>query len=320
MNVKVAPYNELLVTGPIRSAGITLGDNSCLPSIIADTFGWEAINIEFTGDNDKPQAIAGCKKRAKIVLLPFFSYGPSQPASAVKEITQSLKQSGYRIEWRLFQKATGFSYDEKVSTVLILQNNADTQFEQFSSNLRRKIRKSTSNGIRFRSGQKELLNDFYRVYSRNMHRLGSPALPFRWFSNLLEQYRNGKASVWCAYSDQQPIGAAFTLSYNGFMEACWFATSRQFNNQYTPYGLHWEIIRNAIEQGTAVFSFGRSTSGSGVHQYKKQWGGKDIPLSWNFSHPQERNIRRYSFLSELWKILPYPIARSFGPLIAGKFY
>jgi hypothetical protein len=80
------------------------------------------------------------------------------------------------------------------------------------------------------------------------------------------------------------------------------------------------MIRIASEQDGKYFSFGRSTARGGVHQYKQQWGGIDIPLVWNYSHLQGRNIRSFKILTKLWKLLPYSIARIIGHRLAGRFY
>ncbi len=299
---------------------ITIGDNPCLPQIIADTFKWEVIGLEFTDERGIVTEFGACRKGNKIVMLPHFSYGPAADHGLASEILKSLKNQGYFCEWRLFTKASDFLFTDKITTILPLEADTQHQFLKLDANVKRKIKKCTSNGIYVKSGKLELLTDFYEIYSLNMHHLGSPALPRRWFANLLKEYSNGEALVWCAYLNNKPVGAAFLLSYRGFYEACWFSTLREYNSLYTSYGLYWTMIHYAVENKGIHFSFGRSTQESGVHKYKQQWGGTDIPLAWNYSHPQGRNIRSFTFLTRLWKLLPYPIAKFAGPFVAGRFY
>jgi lipid II:glycine glycyltransferase (peptidoglycan interpeptide bridge formation enzyme) len=299
---------------------MTLGDNGCLPKIIAVTFGWEAIRIESTDDEEQSTSFGACRNGRKIVLLTHFSYGPSSTSETVKSIFNELKSQGYTCEWRLFEKASEFVFTNKVTSLLPLQTNTDQQFGMLNVNLRRKIRKSVSNGIVIKPGKSELLHDFYTIYSRNMHRLGSPALPLKWFANLIGQYVNGEASIWCAYLNDKPVGAAFMLDFNGFYEACWFSTLYKYNKLYTSYGLYWQMICHALEHQGINFSFGRSSMESGVHKYKQQWGGTDIPLVWNYSHPQGKNVRSFTFLAKIWQWLPYRVARLIGPLVVGRFY
>ena len=299
---------------------VTIGDNPCLPGIIASVFGWEAIQIKFITDNEDAVSIGACRKGQKIVMLPQFSYGPTIDSDIAEDLLQALKKQGFVCEWRLSTKISAFTFSDKATTFLPLEANTDLQFQQFSSNLRRKIRKCASNNIKFISGKSELITDFYEVYSHNMHRLGSPAQPLSWFLALIEKYCNGEARIWCAYLEQKPVGAAFMLEYQGFYEACWVSTLVRYNKLYISYGLYWEMIRYAIEGKGAQFSFGRSTIDSGVHKFKQQWGGHDLQLYWNYSHPQGTNIRKFQFLVNLWKLLPYRVAKHLGPVVSGWFY
>ncbi|MEI8049200.1 MAG: GNAT family N-acetyltransferase [Bacteroidota bacterium] len=308
--------NSLPATGRIA----TIAENGCLPGIIAGTFGWEAISLEFIDDKGKGTTFGACRIGPKIVMLPHFSYGPSPGPGVAQEVMKALLEKGYSCEWRLTEKVSEYTFTDKVVTLLPLLSDVDQQFSQLGTNLRRKIRKCASNGISVKKGKSELLPDFYETYSRNMHRLGSPALPYQWFANLLTQYNQGEAAIWCSYLDDKPVGTAFMLGYKGFYEACWFSTLTKYNRLYISYGLYWELIRCAVEQNGNHFSFGRSSSGSGVHKFKQQWGGVDMPLIWNYSHPQGNNIRKFTFLATLWKLLPYRVAQILGSVVAGRLY
>ncbi|MFZ4546901.1 MAG: GNAT family N-acetyltransferase [Bacteroidales bacterium] len=299
---------------------ITIGDNPCLPEIIAEVFGWEAIQINFTTDSGEAISIGACRKGQKIVLLPQFSYGPSLKQVIAGELIQVLKKNGFVCEWRMTSKISEFTFTDKATTLIQLQSNPNLESQPFSSNLRRKIRKCASNKIKFKTGKSELIADFYGVYSRNMHRLGSPAQPIKWFLALIEKYGNGDAVICCAYLDEKAVGVAFMLEYQGFYEACWVSTLDKYNKLYVSYGLYWEMIRFAIESNGVQFSFGRSTIDSGVHKFKQQWGGLDVQLFWNYSHPQRKNIRKFTFLPKIWKVLPYKVAKHLGPVVSGWFY
>lgn len=320
MSVKIITYNSNDIQPPDAKGFLTLADNNCLPKLIADAFGWKAVLIAFTDKKGKSHTFGACKIGRKLVLLPHFSYGPVADSDTAREIIREVKAQGYFCEWRLTVKASEFTFTDKVTTLLPLHTDTNKQFEQLNANIRRKIRKCISNGIKIKMGKSELLNDFYEIYSRNMHRLGSPALPIRWFAKLLSHYCNGKAAIWCTFLNEKPVGVAFMLEYNGFYEACWFSTLREYNKLYTSYGLYWNMINYAIENDGLNFSFGRSTKGSGVHKYKQQWGGRDAPLVWNYSHQKTHNFRTLTYLPKLWKLLPYRIAKLAGPLISGKLY
>ncbi|HPT14090.1 MAG TPA: GNAT family N-acetyltransferase [Bacteroidales bacterium] len=299
---------------------IPLCNNPCLSQIVSKTFGWETVELVIVNKSGRTATVHGNLVGRKVVLLPHFSYGPSLSAAIAEQSIMVIKQRGYSCEWRLTAQASQYCITSKVSSIIRLSPTEQSQFEKFDSNLRRKIRKCNSNGIKVRSGSAELLDDFYRVYSRRMHQLGSPVLAKSWFSNLLQYYKNGEASIWCAYFEDQPAGAAFVLGYQGFYEACWFATLKQYNRLYVAYGLTWAMLRHAIKHSGSIFSLGRSSLGSSVHYYKQQWGIEDVPLYWNLSHSPGTSLKSFTFISRLWKLIPYTIATKAGPWFAAKIY
>lgn len=320
MHLTIRNYDPTLLIHQSGTGTLTIADNPALPLVISNTFAWKPVLIQFISDENKTSYFPACQRKTQIVLTPHFSYAPATDPHTATLILQLLHQQGYTCQWRLFQKVSPYYYDEKVTTFLQLASHAESQFSQFTSPLRRKIRKAEANGLLTKTGKTELLHDFYSVYTRNMHQLGSPALPLKWFSNLLNEYTGGEALIFCTYHENKPIGAAFLLGYQGFFEACWVATLRSHNKLYTTYNLYWTIIRYCIEQKGNTFSFGRSSEHGGVHKYKQQWGGTDHQLIWNYNQQQKTNLRQLKFLSHLWKLLPLPLARLAGPYLSRYFY
>lgn len=314
MQITITPFQKQIHTAASANRPqvdeVTLGDNPELTEIVADTFGWKAITI--CCSDKETIYIAGNQKGRKIVLLPHFSYGPSLNKETASAVFQELKSQGYQCEWRHTEAFSENCYTEKVGSVLPLLASEELEFERLSSSVKHKIRKSKAHGMLVVKGRKELLDEFYSLYSHRMHALGSPALPMKWFANLLQHYQHGEASIWCVYMGDKAVGAAFMLEYHGFYEACWVATLRKYNKFYSNYALYWHMIQYAVEQCGIRFSFGRSTLGGGVHHFKQQWGTTDIPLVWNYTHPPKIDLRKLSLLSYLWKLLPYPIAKSIG--------
>lgn len=320
MTVRILPPDNNAQGPSSCDARIPLGSNPCLPLIISGTFGWEAVSIETEDIKGETLRLGACRKGQKIVMLPHFSYGPASPSEAVSGVIRELKMQGYRCEWRTLSEDSSSCLKNKATTLLHLSADTGSQLAGLNSGVRYKIKKSKRNGITVVRGRTELLNDFYSVYSRRMHELGSPSLPKRWYNDLLRLYNNGDVSVWCAYLGKKAIGAAFVLEYQGFYEACWFATLSKYNRLYTSYGLIWEMVCYAISRSGKIFSLGRSTTGSSVHRYKKQWGGEDVGLCWNYSHQPRLSVRNLRFISQCWKLIPYPLARLIGPWFASRVY
>ena len=278
---------------------LTLGDNPCLPPLLADFFGWQHDDF-------------GVWINKKYVSLPHFSYGNSVL------IPETI--SAKRWEVRSLKQVSPYCFNNKVLSWLLLEEDETTQLARFSSNLRRKIQKSQSVKFELVAGGVEYVDEFYSLFQQTMHRFGSPALSSEFYRHLISNYCNGICKVFLIYFDRNVVGASILLSYKTFFENCWIATDPKFNKRNVSYSLHWAMITHAIQQKAEIYSFGRSTINSGVHQYKRQWNTTDHILYRNFSHPPGKDVRSFTPLSKIWKYTPSIITNSIGPKIAKYIY
>jgi hypothetical protein len=296
-----------------------------LPSIIAESFGWKPMTIRHS---DGWQLNLICTGRS-LVTLPHFSYGAffSDGSASAEEIMQQYLHKlhfvkGFNgLEYRRIAK-DGQDNGFKVVSFLELNSRRENKSSGFSSNIRRKISKARRSGIEVKAGGAELLREFYPIYARHMHHLGSGALPLRFFRKLLAGYtgRDAGAFVFILYHKGKPQGAAFNLFYRGFYENEWFATTPAVQKLYGSYALHAAMIDHATGLGADIYSFGQSSAGSGVHLFKKRWNTTDIPLQWiNFPH-QSRNLRKQGWLRTIWKRMPYGVAKYVGRWVAKWVY
>lgn len=208
----------------------------------------------------------------------------------------------------------------KVISLLELQQDMILQLAEFSSNIRRKIKKARSNGISIITGGAELLPQFYSVYRKNIHKHGSFGLPVRFFQNLLSGYRFGTVKVFLAQFQGKVIGCSLMLTYLGFAENPVFATNEKDNHLYVSYALHEAMIQEAIISNCHIYSFGHSTADSSVHFYKKQYGTRDQVLYINTGHDFISLAVRFSFLPPLISRLPQPLVRLFDEFVSQKVY
>lgn len=293
-----------------------------LPGIVAQSFGWKPMTIS----QPDWQLHLICTGRS-MVSLPHFSYGaffgeanvPDQPGALLEQLHFNKGFQG--LEYR--RPVAGYMPDAlKVSSWLHLNKDVSQLMLSFSSNLRRKINKGYRHGMTVVSGKEELLQVFYSIYARHMHRLGSGAMPKRFFRNLLKQYNSdgGVATIYLLLFNGKAVGAAFNLQYRGFCENGWFATTPEAQKRYGSYVLHHAMITDAAISGATTYSFGRSTRDSGVHRFKHQWNTFDVPLEWLHYPKKKLQLRQQTWITNVWKRLPYPLARHVGRMVAKWVY
>ena len=247
----------------------------------------------------------------------FSGCGASHRAQLTMTHPNHKQKYGDNVCIRYFKKISNFTLTEKVSYFLQLVDSPEKQFSGLSSKLRSQIRKATKNGLLV---EQSSLEDFYPIYINNMHRLGSPHLSKTFFRNLIENYTHGEVLVFSVKYGEKHIGSSILLIFKDFSEVTWAATYQDFNHLAPNMILYWKMIDYCISQEMKTFSFGRASKDTGSLRFKKQWGGEEIQLFWNYSFPQVTRIENAKFLTSIWKYLPRFIIKIFGPIITKYVY
>jgi len=301
----------------------TIAHSFSLGLILQKTYGYSFEPYKILKNDKVVGFVPFCRIGNKLVSMPHFSYGGILDDIIVskEDLMRLFEQlNSNDLEVRSFNVCTPYFSDEKVTCFLRLKQSCEEQMSEFKSKLRSQIKKGVKNGLQCKIGGKELLSDFYDVYSRNMHDLGSPVLTKLFFNNLINDYEDGLVNIHMVYYNEKPIGTSFVISYFDFMEVCWASTLRKYNYLQPNMVLYWEMITHAINTKMKVFSFGRCTKNTGTHKFKKQWGCEDIQLYFNFSKEYKGDIKKAKFLMKVWRKIPYKLALILGPFITKKIY
>jgi hypothetical protein len=86
--------------------------------------------------------------------------------------------------------------------------------------------------------------------------------------------------------------------------------------------MYWEVMRRACERGCRIFDFGRSKTGTGAYNFKRNWGFAPTPLTYEFRLVEAETIPdvnplnpKFQAFIALWRRLPVPLTKLLGPLI-----
>ena len=182
------------------------------------------------------------------------------------------------------------------------------------------VRKGIKNGLR-----SEIDGDierFFPLYADNVLRHGTPALPRRYFRQLLETF--GRDCDVLTVTDAQGRAVSSVLSF-------------YFRDEILPYYAgddvaardlagndfkYWELMRRACERGIKVFDYGRSKQGTGSYSFKKNGGFEPKPLYYEYRLYRRDGIpqnnpsnAKYRLFIEAWRRLPVGVANRLGPFI-----
>ncbi|MBW6499388.1 MAG: GNAT family N-acetyltransferase [Bacteroidales bacterium] len=257
----------------------------------------------------------------------WFTSGPAEDQFIIINLDRDnlssslpLHKANERITQRSFSVLAENKLSHKVDSSLKLKSTGQDQFSVFTAGVRRKINKAVKNGISLQTGGIELLSDFYPVYRRKIHELGSFGLPESFFSLLLKEYTHGTIKVLIARHHGKVIGCALLMTSGRYAENPWFATLEKHNHLYVSYLLHWEMIKTAIEAGCHTYSFGYSTRNSGVHHYKQQWGTNDKTIFLNSTLPVSDKLSKKQYLRSIIRHLPQRLMQQLDTFIAQHYY
>jgi FemAB-related protein (PEP-CTERM system-associated) len=213
---------------------------------------------------------------------------------------------------------------DKVSMMLDLPAHPEALGKSLGAKLRSQIRRPDRENAQVVIGTADQVGAFYDVFRRNMHALGTPVHPRRFFQSLVETFPECCTLV-VIYRDGVPQAAGFLVVDGRTAEIPWAACREDAKARGYNMKLYWECMAFVIERGCSRFDFGRSTVDSGTFRFKAQWGAKPCQLYW---HRWERNGqhgedspgagRLRSLVARVWRTLPLPVANAIGPLVSPR--
>lgn len=271
------------------------------------------------------------------VSMPFFNYGGAIADN--REIANRLRdranadagpQGWEHVEYRTCEKGQPMpGVSRKVSMILALPDSKDALNEGLRAKVRAQCNQARQHQPSIRFGGRELLDDYYQVFARNMRDLGTPVYSREFFDIILRTFPKHCTLVSVRVGNQ-PAGAAFLAGYKDMLEIPWASTLREYNECNVNMWMYREILQHAVAEGYHYFDFGRSTRGAGTYGFKKQWGAKPVQHHWYYHLPEQPGKKaggqeaipelnpdnpKYKLAIAAWKRLPLPVANALGPHI-----
>lgn len=264
-----------------------------------------------------------------LVSMPFLNYGgplgSTEAVAALAEVagTEARRSGAKLLELRgrrPLPLEMAVSH-RKITVVLDLPADPDMLMKSFESKLRSQVRRPAKEGVTVRFGADQV-EPFFEVFSRHMHRLGTPTLPRRFFDAIAAQF-SGDAWFGCAWLGGLPVACGAGFRWGEEFEMTWASSLAEYNRIAPNMLVYWAFMERAIAERATVFNFGRCTEGSGTHRFKRQWGGRDEQLWWyqqasdgsGEAATPSPDQGKYQWGPALWKRLPLGVSRWLGPRI-----
>ena len=279
----------------------------------------------------KPPFISG-----QLISLPFCDVGDvlagdekTRENLLSEAIILARESKSRRVELRGQDQQSSYQFinlpvrvqSHKVRMFLELPDSSEILWDRFKSKHRSQIRKAEKNGLVFKWGSIEDLDDFYYVFSMNMRDLGSPVHSKAWFAAVFK-YFGESARMGLVYHENYLTGVGIILSVNRKISIPWASTLKEFNRFAPNMLLYWNFLKYAADNGYSHFDFGRSTTDEGTYKFKAQWGARPVPLHWHHImlngeklHSDTSSSSARDRIAKFWQKLPLPLANRIGPSI-----
>ncbi|MDO5760004.1 MAG: hypothetical protein Q4Q06_03155 [Bacteroidota bacterium] len=287
----------------------------------------KVFRIPFTTKEGERKTLLMCKCGKRWIALPYFSIAilenkitdrHTAPFKLFESEDGNIISTG-KSHWEI-RDTIGHSqyiYADKVVPMMKIDDK-ENLWDEFPSDIKRKIRRAYKYNIKVEYGtSKKFLNKFYKAYAQRMKEIGVMTIGKTLINR---QLKTGKTTVFVATLDDKIIGGGTLRNIDGkIFENELFATIEKYNHCYTSYILHYSMMCFAKQEKASLYSFGRSTINSSVHNYKKHWRAKEYNIYWSYSK-KHRNIRDKKIFYTIYRKIPYSISSLFSPILSKYIY
>ncbi|MGC2110620.1 MAG: FemAB family XrtA/PEP-CTERM system-associated protein [Candidatus Korobacteraceae bacterium] len=205
-----------------------------------------------------------------------------------------------------------------------LDPDPEVQLKRLPRDTRYMIRKGGKAGLEIRSGI-EQLPEFYELFARNWHRLGTPVLSREWIEVLAQEFQ-GTAELVMARYQGRPVSGVFSFVFRDTLFPHYSGAAADANSLAASNFIYWELMKRAIHQGIRRFDFGRSKKNTGAYQFKSAWNMQVNSLGYQVCMVKRKSPPNFSpanpkfaLASKLWSQMPLQATTWLGPHIVRWF-
>ena len=259
-------------------------------------------------------------------VLATPGFDPDGMFAAAEELAQ--RRSSPTIELRggeLPQGRSGWQIKDQSHCGFIapLAGDDEAQLLTIPRKQRAEVRKGLEQALEITVGTSEADRAaHYAVYAESVRNLGTPVFPRALFDAVLGEFGED-ADILTVSHQGKPVASVLSLYHRGAVMPYWGGGVWEARRLRANDRMYYELMRHARQRGCSHFDFGRSKTGSGAYDFKRNWGFEPEPLSyacWTAPGTEARDAdptsAKHALQIAVWRRLPLALANRMGPLIA----
>ena len=179
------------------------------------------------------------------------------------------------------------------------------------------VRKSQKAGLEWTSDLK--LGEFYEIYAKSVHRLGTPVFSRGMFESLQAEFP-GQCRLFGVRKGDTVIAGVFCLYFKDQVLPYYGGALPEFYKDSPNNFMYWSLIEQSAREGYRWFDFGRSKKGTGSYLFKSAWNMQVTELPYRYQLVRAQEVphmspvdRKFAGPVSVWKRLPYSWTKILGP-------
>jgi FemAB-related protein (PEP-CTERM system-associated) len=181
------------------------------------------------------------------------------------------------------------------------------------------IRKSENAGLKWVEDLR--MDEFYELYARNVHRLGTPVFPKRLFESFKRAFPK-QCRLFAVRKGSKAIAGVFCFYFRKEVIPYYSGSLLEHYRECPNNFMYWNLMDQSWREGYRSFDFGRSKRGTGSCKFKSSWNMRVTELPYRYKLFRAKEVPPMSPIDPkfrtavaLWKRLPFPLTKVLGPIL-----
>lgn len=179
------------------------------------------------------------------------------------------------------------------------------------------VRKSLKAGLEWTNDLS--VDEFYEIYARSLHRLGTPVFSKDLFRLLLSEFGT-KCRLFGVRKGKKAIAGVLCFYFRDQVLPYYAGALPEFYKDAPNNFMYWSLISQSCAEGLRTFDFGRSKRGTGAYDFKSSWSMTVSPLPYRYQLVRAQEVpqmspvdKKFQLPIAAWKRMPYSWTKIIGP-------
>lgn len=198
-----------------------------------------------------------------------------------------------------------------------LSPGPDKLMQALPRDTRYMVRKSLKSGLEWTSDI--TLDEFYQIYAKSLHRLGTPVFAKELFHFMMDEF-GPHCRLYGVKRGSTPIAGVVCFYFRDEVLPYYAGALPEFYKDAPNNFMYWSLITQSCAEGIRTFDFGRSKLGTGACKFKSSWAMEVTPLPYRYHLVRAKGVphlspadKKFQLPIAVWKRLPLSLTKVLGP-------